>query len=171
MRFSKVTQYRPEQGAYRPYVREIVEVLTEYQTEFEKIKERIFNVEKGKSSKQDAVQTIRQMFGDGTVISYRSGNDGVYGWEDGRRKRGTRQTVVRNYLNKFYGRGNDSQINETKADLNGSAFSLPENNGILRVQTDYDKNYGKEWCGPGDYIESGNNYGDTTDFYIIGVIE
>ena len=42
---------------------------------------------------------------------------------------------------------------------------------LLRVQTKYDKNYGKEWCGPGDYIETGNNYGDTTDFYIIGVIE
>ncbi len=110
-----------------PYIREIIEVLTDYQTEFEEIKERIFNVEKGKSSKQDALQTIKEMFGDGIVISYRSGNGGVYGWQDGRRKGKTRRTVVRNYLNKFYGRGNDSQINETEADLKESAFSLSEN--------------------------------------------
>lgn len=38
---------------------------------------------------------------------------------------------------------------------------------LLRVQTDYDKCYGKEWYGPNDYIEIGN-YGDTTNFYIIG---
>ena len=74
--------------------------------------------------KQDAVRTIKKIFGDGIVITHRSGNGGVYGWEDGRRKGKTRSTVVRNYLNKHYGRGNDSQINETKADLNGSAFSI-----------------------------------------------
>lgn len=39
----------------------------------------------------------------------------------------------------------------------------------LRVQTSHDKIYGKEWNGPYDYIEIGN-YGDTTDFFIIGVI-
>lgn len=41
---------------------------------------------------------------------------------------------------------------------------------LLRVQTKYDKNYGKEWNGPGDYIEIGN-YGDTTEFYFIGVLD
>lgn len=40
---------------------------------------------------------------------------------------------------------------------------------LLRVQTSYDKNYGKEWNGPDDYIEIGN-YGDTTDFYIVGLL-
>lgn len=40
----------------------------------------------------------------------------------------------------------------------------------LRVQTNYDKTYGKHWNGPDDYIEIGN-YGDATDFYIIGVIQ
>lgn len=39
---------------------------------------------------------------------------------------------------------------------------------LLRVQTNYDKNYGKQWNGPDDYIEIGN-YGDTTDFHIIGI--
>lgn len=55
-----------------PYIREIIEILTEYQTEFEFVKERIFDVEKGKSTKQDAVQTIKQVFGDEFVITYRS---------------------------------------------------------------------------------------------------
>ena len=105
-----------------PYIREIVEVLTDSQTEFEAIKERIFDVEKGKSSKQDAVRYVQNVYGKGCVITYASGNDGVYGWEDGRRKGKTRRTVIRDYLNKHYGRGNDNQINETKADLNGSAF-------------------------------------------------
>lgn len=41
---------------------------------------------------------------------------------------------------------------------------------LLRVQTEFDKYYGKEWNGPGDYIEIGN-YGDTTNFYIIGILE
>ena len=40
---------------------------------------------------------------------------------------------------------------------------------LLRVQTEWDKIYGKEWNGPNDYLEIGN-YGDTTGFYIIGVI-
>lgn len=40
---------------------------------------------------------------------------------------------------------------------------------LLRVQTDFDKHYGKLWNGPDDYIEIGN-YGDTTDFYIIGLL-
>lgn len=41
---------------------------------------------------------------------------------------------------------------------------------LLRVQTGFDKNYGKQWNGPGEYIEIGN-YGDTTNFWVIGVLE
>ncbi|MBR5513407.1 MAG: hypothetical protein IKV85_05415 [Ruminococcus sp.] len=40
---------------------------------------------------------------------------------------------------------------------------------LLRVQTEWDKIYGKEWNGPYDYTEIGN-YGDTTKFYIIGLL-
>ena len=40
----------------------------------------------------------------------------------------------------------------------------------LRVQTSYDKVYGKQWNGPNDYIEIGN-YGDTTEFYVVGILE
>ena len=41
---------------------------------------------------------------------------------------------------------------------------------LLRVQTEWDKIYGKEWNGPDDYTEIGN-YGDTTKFYIIGFLQ
>ncbi len=107
-----------------PYIREIIEVLTEHQTEFEEIRRRIFNVEKGKSTKQDALRTITQVFGDGNIISYRSGNNGVYDWQNGQRKGKTRRTVVRNYLNKQYRTGNDKQIQKTKVDLNESTFLM-----------------------------------------------
>lgn len=42
---------------------------------------------------------------------------------------------------------------------------------MLKVQTDDDKNYRKEFDGYGGYIQTGNNWGDTTDFYIIGVLK
>ncbi len=115
-----------------PYVREVIEVLTEYQTEFEEIRRRIFNVEKGESAKQDALRYVKNTFGEGRVVTYTSRNNGVYGWEDRRRKGKTRRTVVKNYLNKHYGRGNDSQINETKAGLNGSASFMPDDIAPVR---------------------------------------
>lgn len=96
-----------------PYIREIIEVLTEYSTDFEDIKECIYNVEKGKSAKQDEVRIFEKVFGNEFVVSYTSGVNGVYGWQNGQRKRTTRRTVVRNYLNKQYGRGNDKQSQET----------------------------------------------------------
>lgn len=40
---------------------------------------------------------------------------------------------------------------------------------LLRVQTEHDKKYRKEWNGPGEYVEI-CNYGDTTDFKIIGIL-
>ena len=44
------------------------------------------------------------------------------------------------------------------------------NNPIkLRVQTDMDRNYGKCWDGQNSYTLIGN-YGDTTEFYIIGIL-
>ncbi len=138
-----------------PYIREIIEVLTEYQTEFEEIRGRIFDVEKGKSSKQDAVQFCEQMYGKGNIVTYTSGNDGVYDWQNGKRKGKTRRTVVRNYLNKQYRTGNDKQIKKTKVDLNESTFfdgddnqyslsdSLSAENEQLNTYGNY-KIYGKD---------------------------
>lgn len=96
-----------------PYISEIVEVLTDYSTDFEKVKERIFNVERGKSDKENEGRIIRQMFGEGFVISYHSEVDGVYEWESGKRKGKTRRTVISNYLRKQDGGRNDTESKET----------------------------------------------------------
>lgn len=95
-----------------PYIREIIEVMTDSATVFEVIKETIYNVEKGKFDKSEEVRTLKAMFGDGIVVSYKSGVNGVYGWQDGKRKGKSRRTVVRNYINKQYRRGNDNQGKE-----------------------------------------------------------
>lgn len=72
----------------------------------------VYNVEKGKSSKQDEVQIIEQMYGDGYIISYNSGNNGVYDWQNGKRKGRTRSTVIKNHLNKQLRRRNDGTSQE-----------------------------------------------------------
>lgn len=90
-----------------------VEVITEYSTKFEDVKERIFNVEKGKSSKQETAQVIADFYGYGIVHSYRDGVSGVYAWENGRRKGKTRRTVISNYLRKQDGGRNDTESKET----------------------------------------------------------
>lgn len=154
-----------------PYISEIVEVMTESQTEFEAIKERIFDVEKGKSSKQDAVRYVQNVYGKGCVITYTSGNDGVYGWEDGRRKGKTRRAVVRNYLKKHYGRGNDNQINETKVegDANRQASTSEVKLGNNFTDVDgafFDANYSlsEETESIDNYTEEQyNNFGWITD--------
>lgn len=115
-----------------PYIREIVEVLTEYQTEFEEIRSRIFNVEEGKSSKQDEMQIIEQVLGNGNIISYTSRNNGVYDWQNGKRKGKTRRAVVRNHLNKQYRRGNDKQSTETQ--INNAKVSLSNPNDIAPIR-------------------------------------
>lgn len=82
-------------------------------TEFEEAKEWIFSAEKGKSRKQDEVQILKNIKGDGLVISYRSGINGVYAWENRKRKGKTRREVIGNYQRKQNRRGNDREGNET----------------------------------------------------------
>ncbi len=116
-----------------PNVRKIVEVLTEHATEFEVLKEIIFDVERGKLGKSEAVRYVQNAFGEGRVISYKGGNNGVYGWQDGKRKGTTRGAVIRNYLNQQH-RGRDdfqsenARLNENiKASSKDDAFSLSQN--------------------------------------------
>lgn len=129
-----------------PYIREIVEVLTDDATEFEVVKESITGVEKGKYEKSEKVRVLKALYGDGFVVSYRSGNDGVYEWENGKRKGSTRRAVVGNYLNERYGIGNDNQsaktrINNTsqtkKASSSDGAFFDDEKNGADKRRTKY----------------------------------
>lgn len=119
-----------------PYVREIVEVLTECEDEFQKVRERIFNVEKGKSSKQDEVRIINQMFGAGCIISYNSGNNGVYGWEDGRRKGKTRSSTIRNHLNKQHRGRNDRTSKETQINEIAPIKETSSEDGVFSLSSD-----------------------------------
>ena len=54
----------------------------------------IFDVEKGKLEKSEVVRAIEQVYGDGPIISYHGGDNGVYGWQDGKRKGATRRLVL-----------------------------------------------------------------------------
>ena len=97
-----------------PYIREIVEVLTDDATEYEVVKETVLGVENGKLEKSEEVQVLKALFGNGFIISYKSGANEVYEWENGKPKGKTRRTVVRNYLNKQYRAGNDKQGKEAQ---------------------------------------------------------
>ena len=105
----------------------------------ENAKETLFNVETGKLDKPEAVRVIEQVVGNGSVISYYGGNNGVYGWQDGKRKGTTRRAVIRNYLNQQHGRRNDiegekTRLNENaKASSKDGAFSLSQNEDLAPV--------------------------------------
>lgn len=96
-----------------PYIREIVEVLTDSATDFEDVKERIFNVEKGKSSKKESTRFLQNFYGNGFVVSYRNGIVGVYAWTNGKRKGKTRREVIKNYQREQNRRGNDRKVDGT----------------------------------------------------------
>ena len=49
-------------------------------------------------------------------------------------------------------------------------FELWKSPFELRAQTDYDTDYRKEWRW-GDLVYEGNNYGDTSNFWIIGTLK
>lgn len=119
-----------------PYVREIVEVLTEYQTEFDDIRERIYNVEKGKSEKQDAARYVYLTYGKGRIITYTSGVSGVYGWEDGRRKGKTRRAVIRNHLNKQHRGRNDRTSKETQINETEPIKETSSEDGVFSLSSD-----------------------------------
>ena len=52
----------------------------------------------------------------------------------------------------------------------GRIFELWQSPFRLRAKTDYDTFYGKEWHGR-YLVYEGNNYGDTSDFYVIGMLK
>lgn len=123
-----------------PYIREIIEVMTDTATEFEDAKERIFNVEKGKSSKQESACFLQNFYGDGFIVSYRNGVVGVYAWENGKRKGRTRREVIGNYQRKQNGRGNDKESNETSLKLSDRNYSYDAlvSKPDMKVTTLYD---------------------------------
>ena len=93
-----------------PEITRIIEVVDEYATNFETIKELIYDVERGKTWHGDAVQTIENSFGKGYIIQDESGSNIAYEWETGRRKGKNRREAVRNCLKQQQRGRNDSQI-------------------------------------------------------------
>ncbi len=89
-----------------PYIREIFEVITEYSTNFEKVKDVIVDEARGRTGHREAVQLIKQVFGDGLVLQYKSNADGVYGWADRKPKGRNRRAAINNYINQQFRKRN-----------------------------------------------------------------
>lgn len=69
-----------------------------------------------------------------------------------------------------YGSLNKQEFsNVTVALQNGQKAKLFVHPFAFRAQTYFDMDYRKEWQN-GDLVYEGNNYGDTTTFYIVGVL-
>lgn len=64
----------------------------------------------------------------------------------------------------------DAQANQRIDIGDGKVLRLWDKPFILRAVTEYDKDFRKEWMG-GNLEYQGNQYGDTSNFYIIGTIE
>lgn len=91
-----------------PYISKVIEVLDEYATNFEKIRDVIFDEERGKTGHREAVRLVKQVFGDGLVVQYENKTDGAYGWADRKRKGRNRRAVINRYIQMQNGAGNTS---------------------------------------------------------------
>lgn len=112
----------------KPYISKIIEVIDEYATNFETIKGVIFDEERGKTGHREAVQLVKQVFGDGLIVQYKNNINEVYGWSDRKRKGKNRRAVIDNYIreqnrirNNLQSKGNQSIIPSTKRE-----FSISE---------------------------------------------
>lgn len=103
-----------------PEITKIIEVVDEYATNFETIKELIYGVERGKTGHRDAVQTIENSFGKGYILQYESGSNVAYEWETGRRKGKNRREAVRNCLKQQQRGRNAPQVKGTDAEIKKS---------------------------------------------------
>lgn len=110
-----------------PYIDRIIEVLDEFSTNFEKVKEVIFDVERGKTGYRDAVQLVNQVFGNGFIVQYKSQTDGVYGWADRNYKRKNRRAVIADYIRKQNREGNAGEGSTNRNLIDSSQKNLSMN--------------------------------------------
>lgn len=61
-------------------------------------------------------------------------------------------------------------IGATEVRLSESTFLLWREPYLLKASTYKDRNYGKSWSGRGMYEQTGNEFGDTSPFFAIGMI-
>ena len=117
----------------RPYVREIIEVITGYSTNFEKIKDVIVDEARGRTGHREAMRLVKQVFGDGLVLQYKSDINGAYGWADRKPKGRNRRAAINNYINQQIRKRNAS-----KSGTNQSVIpSAKPNNPIREEVSDY----------------------------------
>ena len=98
-----------------PYIREIIEVMTDSATRFEFVKEVVFNVEKGRQGLREAARIVENTLGKGSVIRYNSRFDGAYEWTNGKRKGKNRRAVIERYQRLQNGRRNDTEGRGTES--------------------------------------------------------
>ena len=72
----------------------------------------------------------------------------------------------KNYLSSLFGYYIEDGIISLE---NGFDLHLFEERLQLNAMTEYDRDYRKEWSG-GELVYEGNNYGDTSAFYVLGII-
>ena len=120
----------------RPYVREIIEVITGYSTNFEKVKDVIVDEARGRTGHREAMQLVKQVFGDGLVLQYKSDINGAYGWADRKPKGRNRRAAINNYINQQIRKRNAS-----KSSTNQSVIpSTKPNNPRREEVSDYINN-------------------------------
>lgn len=120
----------------RPYVQEIIEVITGYSTNYEKVKDVIVDEARGRTGHREAMQLVKQVFGDGLVLQYKSGVDGAYGWADRKPKGRNRRAAINNYINQQIRKRNAS-----KSSTNQSVIpSAKPTNPIREEVSDYINN-------------------------------
>lgn len=79
-----------------PYITRIIEVMSDYATDFEDIRSAIYDEERGKSSHKESALYVENIAGKKGVYAYTSNIDIAYEWVTGRRKRGNRKSIIKN---------------------------------------------------------------------------
>ncbi len=125
-----------------PYITRIIEVMSDYATDFEDIRRRIYDAERNKSSHKESALLIKDIYGERSVYEYASNVDGAYEWVTGRRKRKSRKSIVKNYRTQQDGGRNASSSSEivrngnddTIYDEEGLKYSLKHSLGITDLE-------------------------------------
>ncbi len=91
-----------------PEITKIIEFMSESQTEISEARRVIYSVEKGESSFKASLRALENLFGQGFVYEYHSGDNRPYEWEGRIPKGRNRRAVINHYIQTQNGAGNTS---------------------------------------------------------------
>lgn len=91
-----------------PEITKIIEFMSESQTEISEARRVIYSVEKGESSFKASLRALENLFGQGFVYEYHSGDNRPYEWEGRIPKGRNRRAVINHYIQMQNGAGNTS---------------------------------------------------------------